>query len=63
MKERPGLPAPPPRSKPQPRAQDLDFDVTQQIDAPLADRLRRDEPTLSSIEYDDLDGELGLPTH
>ena len=63
MKDRSQLPSSQPRSKPQTRSNELEFDVTQQIDTPLADRLRRDEPTLSSVEYDELDGELGLPKH
>jgi hypothetical protein len=33
-------------------------DLTQEIDAPLEDYMRRDEPTLSKLDFDELDIKL-----
>jgi hypothetical protein len=47
------------RSQPTPRATDLDVDdLTQEIDAPLEDFLRRDDPTLTKIDFDELEIKL-----
>jgi hypothetical protein len=42
-----------------PRAVELDVaDLTQQIDAPFDDFVGRDEPTLSKLDFDELDIKL-----
>jgi hypothetical protein len=42
-----------------PRGIELDVaDFTQQIDAPFDDLRRRDEPTLSKLDFDELDLKL-----
>ena len=33
-------------------------DLTQEIDAPLEDIMRRDEPTLSKLDFDELEFKL-----
>jgi hypothetical protein len=33
-------------------------DLTQEIDAPLGDFMRRDEPTLSKLDFDELEIKL-----
>jgi hypothetical protein len=48
--------APKRNARPAPATPELNLDVTQQIDAPLADALRRqDEPTLTQIGFEDED--------
>ena len=40
------------------RKTDLDVDLTQEIDAPLEDFGRPDEPTLSKLDFDELEIKL-----
>jgi hypothetical protein len=48
---------PHPRRPTPPRASaDLEFEITQQIDSPFADPVhQRDEPTLSKLDFEDLE--------
>lgn len=48
--------APGPRSSL--RETDLDVDLTQEIDAPLEDFGRPDEPTLSKLDFEELEIKL-----
>jgi hypothetical protein len=44
---------------PSPRKVELDIaDLTQEIEAPLNDLSRRDEPTLSKVDFDELEIKL-----
>jgi hypothetical protein len=48
-----------PGLQPVSRNDDLDVaDLTQEIDAPLEDFMRRDEPTLSRLDFDELEIKL-----
>jgi hypothetical protein len=43
----------------QPVPRELDIgDLTQEIDAPLEDYMRRDEPTLSKLDFEELEIKL-----
>jgi hypothetical protein len=46
-----------PSLQPVPRELDVS-DLTQEIDAPLEDYMRRDEPTLSKLDFDELEIKL-----